>query len=279
MWTAFLAVITQKAMPSKATMEQIDSGYKATRRQAPKYTMRPKPEMVIGGSVPSWTNSIPGPKYACNADVFKPKHPVYSIRQKPEMVIGGGVPSWTNSIPGPKYMYDTDVIKPRQPVFTMGGRGEDEDKKLTRPQSAPSLTQCPTDAQIENGYKMTKQQPPKWSIYSRPAMVSGEAVPSWVRSVPGPKYKYDADVYKPRQPVFTIGKKLPTEGEIMSLRSPGPMRYGGAAMDSKKQELVDSTRKKTFSTSFGIGSRWDGPEAEMVKSGAWNRYARPVGRP
>jgi hypothetical protein len=30
------------------------------------------------------------------------------MRTKPEMVIGGGVPSWTKSIPGPKYMYDTD---------------------------------------------------------------------------------------------------------------------------------------------------------------------------
>lgn len=30
------------------------------------------------------------------------------MRGKPEMVIGGGVPSWTKSIPGPKYNYDTN---------------------------------------------------------------------------------------------------------------------------------------------------------------------------
>ena len=31
-------------------------------------------------------------------------------------VIGGSVPSWVNSIPGPKYVYSIDVTKPRQPV-------------------------------------------------------------------------------------------------------------------------------------------------------------------
>lgn len=85
----------------------------------------------------------------------------------------------------------------------------------------------------------------------------------------------------------------------MKVRSPGPLRYSGSAMDSKKQEQVDSTRRwpwsfqepfhtpmggilrpwparnKSFSCSFGVGPRWKGPVSEMALSGALARYDRP----
>ena len=74
----------------------------------------------------------------------------------------------------------------------------------------------------------------------------------------------------------------------MKVRSPGPMKYDGPAMESKKQEMVDSTRSgrdlpeslghpklrstltglkalgrrnKSFSCSFGVGPRW--PRAQL----------------
>lgn len=142
------------------------------------------------------------------------------------MVIGGSVPSWTNSIPGPKYLYDTDQFKPRQPVFTLGTKLD---------------------------------------------MVVGGVIPSWVNSIPGPQYTYDTDKFKNRQPVYTIGEKLPTEGEIMSKRSPGPI-YGGPVTDASQQSLVDSTKKRTCAPGIGIGSRFEGRAAAMVRSGAMGRY-------
>merc|ERR1712216_913467 len=48
--------------------------------QQPKYSMATKPEMVIGGVVPSWVNSIPGPnKYSPNPDTFLNVPPAWSI--------------------------------------------------------------------------------------------------------------------------------------------------------------------------------------------------------
>jgi len=233
--------------------------------------MRGKPAMISGASVPSWINSIPGPKYNIETDTFKkrapswkfstydprsnkemsrsasapaggkipsddalkkgyrlttPQEPKWTLGVKPAMVIGGNVPSWTNSIPGPKYMYDTNQFKAKQPVFTIGTKLD---------------------------------------------MVIGGVIPSWQNSIPGPKYTYDTDKFKNRQPVYTIGEKLPTEGEIMSKRSPGPV-YGGPVTDGEKQALVDSTKKRTCAPGIGIGSRFEGKSAAMIRSGAMGRY-------
>merc|ERR1712176_1756573 len=56
---------------------------------------------------------------------------------------------------------------------------------------------------------------------SKPEMVIGSGVPSWTRTIPGPgTYDYATDSFKARQPAFTMGKRLPTESDIMSKRSP-----------------------------------------------------------
>merc|ERR1712151_676330 len=96
---------------------------------------------------------------------------------------------------------------------------------------------------------------------------------AWERSIPGPKYTYDADVVRRKMPANTIHKKLPTEADIMKTRSPGPV-YGGAAQDSKKQELVDGPRHRTPACSFGIGERWEGRQAKMAASGVLGRFEK-----
>lgn len=247
----------------------------ATKKRSPKWAIASKPEMIIGDSVPSWTKSIPGPKYVYDTDTVKNKAPVWSMREKPKMVMGGSVPSWVNSIPGPIYTYDTDNVKERQPVYTIKGRGEDEKegKGGKKSSSAPSLSQD----EMMTAYNNTKKAPPHFSLVSKPEMIPGEPVPSWVKSIPGPKYAFDTDSYKTRRPVWSMGGKLKSEADLMKVRSPGPV-YGGAAMDAKKQEQCDSTKHRSPSTGFGIGSRWEGKGYELVRSGASARYNRPACR-
>merc|ERR1712070_168768 len=226
------------------------------------------------------------------------------------MGIGGSVPSWVKSIPGPKYSIETDKFKKRSPAWAFRPPGEKK-KDIQKSASAPSLG--PTAEEFDRGYNATHKVPPKWSLRSKPAMISGEAVPSWVKSIPGPKYnpdpdkykrkppvytigekldmviggeipswtrsipgpKYytDTDKFKHKQPVYTIGEKLKTEGEIMATRSPGPI-YGGSAIDAVKQSHVDSSKRRTCAPSFGVGPRWKGRAYDMILSGAWDRYER-----
>lgn len=237
------------------------------------------------------------------------KHgPQWSMGHKPEMISGEAVPSWVKSIPGPKYVIDTDRYKARAPAW--GFRPIPmKSKKLSS--SCPG--RIPTVDQIDNGWKATSKQPPKWSLGTKPAMVIGDSVPSWVasipgpkydpdpdtymkrppaykigekidlvvggeipswtRSIPGPKYTYDTNMFKNRQPCHQIGEKLKTEGEIMSTRSPGPI-YGGSAIDAVKQSHVDSTKRRTCAPSFGVGPRWKGRTYDMILSGAYDRYER-----
>lgn len=231
---------------------------------------------------------------------------------KPEMISGDAVPSWVKSIPGPKYTIETDKFKKRAPSWAFRPAATEKRKKeLSASASAPGkLSTC---EQMEAGYKVTTKQPPKWSLGLKPAMIPGDSVPSWVKSIPGPKYDpdpdkykrkppsytigekldlvvggsipswtnsipgpkytYDTDKFKHKQPCYHIGEKLKTEGEIMSTRSPGPI-YGGSAIDAVKQSHVDSTKRRTCAPGFGIGPRWSGPGYEMILSGASNRYER-----
>merc|ERR1712093_205300 len=166
-----------------------------------------------------------------------------------------------------------------------------------------------TVEQFDKAYNGTHYVPPKWSLGTKPAMIPGDSVPSWVKSIPGPKYNpdpdkykrkppvysigekldlvvggnipswtnsipgpkytYDTDKFKHKQPCYHIGEKLKTEGEIMSTRSPGPI-YGGSAIDAVKQSHVDSTKRRTCAPSFGVGPRWEGRTYEMVLSGAYD---------
>lgn len=238
--------------------------------------------------------------------------PKWSMGGKPEMISGDAVPSWVKSIPGPKYLLDTDKFKPRAPSWAF--KPEPHKKKdLAKSDSAPG--KLITTEAIDAGHKASSKQPPKWSLGIKPAMIPGDSVPSWVasipgpkydpeldrykkrapsyaigkkldmviggeipswtRSIPGPKYTYDTDKFRKRQPTYQIGEKLATEGEIMSKRSPGPI-YSGSAIDAVKQAAVDSTKRRTCAPSFGVGPRWQGRMYDMICSGATNRYE--VGR-
>jgi hypothetical protein len=262
--------MAEKAPPKQPTADQLEKSWKAARKSQPSWSIGTKPEMIIGGAVPSWTKSIPGPKYTIDTDKFKPRAPSWAFR-----------PS--------------------------------DDKKMSKSASAPAGGSNPTVDQIDAGYKGTTKAAPKWSLGTKPAMVIGGAVPSWVasipgpkydpdpdkykrkppqytigekldmviggeipswtRSIPGPKYTYDTDKFKNRQPSYQIGEKLKTEGEIMSTRSPGPI-YGGSAIDAVKQSHCDSTKKRTCAPGFGIGPRFGGRTYDIILSGAYDRYER-----
>lgn len=231
--------------------------------------MYSKPDMIIGGEVKSWTSSIPGPKYSYSCDLYMPKAPVYTMREKPDFVVGSGVPSWIKSIPGPKYTYDLNYVRERQPVFSMQGRTE------AGSMFAKTGVSDVGAGKIDECFDFTKPKPPSFSMSSKTDVVCGGPVPSWVKSIPGPKYTYDTNCYREKRPNWSMGKRLKSEGELMSVRSPGPSNYHGPAINSKKQCEVDSTRRKSFSTGFGIGSRWNGPAAELVRSGAMSRFDKP----
>jgi hypothetical protein len=200
-------------------MAELDTGFKCTQEQGQSWTMAEKPVMVIGGPVPSWINSIPGPKYEIETNNYKQKAPNWSMRGKPEMVIGGAVPSWQKSIPGPKYSYDANVIKPRQPVFSMRGRNapkseyekeKERAERLARSSSAPAVakeTKKFPETQLETGFRCTQVQGPTFSMRAKPEMVIGGPVPSWVNSIPGPKYTPTTDSYKPKAGVFSMRSK------------------------------------------------------------------------
>lgn len=242
----------------------------------------------------------------------KKMQPAWTMGTKPAMISGEAVPSWVKSIPGPKYTIDTDKFKPRAPSWGFRPPDKENDKKMSGSSSAPG--RLPTVDQIDAGWDATTpNKPPKWSLGTKPAMVIGDAVPSWVKSIPGPKYNpdpdkykrqppsfsigekldfvvgsgvpswvksipgpkytYDTDKFKNRQPCYQIGEKLKTEGEIMSTRSPGPI-YGGSAIDAVKQSHCDSSKRRTCAPSFGVGPRFEGKMYGMILSGATNRYER-----
>merc|ERR1711924_410783 len=188
---------------------------------------------------------------------------------KVEMISGDAVPSWVRSIPGPKYSIETDKFKKRAPSWAFRPVGDGKKKEeLSASASAPAI---PTTDQLDPGIRATRKMPPKWSLGTKPEMVIGGNIPSWTNSIPGPKYTYDTDKFKNRQPCYHIGEKLKTEGEIMSTRSPGPI-YGGSAIDAKQQSKIDSTKRKSFEPTFGVGDRFKGRTYDIILSGAYDRY-------
>jgi len=194
-------------------MAELDYGFRATQEQGPAFTMAEKPEMVIGGPVPSWQKSIPGPKYDVVTDNYKQKAPGWSLRGKPEMVIGGAVPSWQKSIPGPKYLININEFKPKAPSFSMRGRnppktqGElEKERAALHPARSSSEKKFPAP-QLDTGYKCTQVQGPGFSMRAKPDMVVGGPVPSWTNSIPGPKYDPALDSYKAKAPGFTLRQK------------------------------------------------------------------------
>eukprot|EP00929_Paragymnodinium_shiwhaense_P122805 TRINITY_DN9593_c0_g1_i1.p1 TRINITY_DN9593_c0_g1~~TRINITY_DN9593_c0_g1_i1.p1 ORF type:complete len:272 (+),score=46.17 TRINITY_DN9593_c0_g1_i1:147-962(+) len=262
--------------PGQASMTATDRFFQKTAKheKGPSWSLRTKPEMVVGGGVPSWTKTVPGPKYNYDINTVKPRPPSFSIGQKTEMVIGGDIPSWKASIPGP-YNFDAGCGKPRQPCFSMGGRSASTSRVASKTHGGDKSPLVQSALRLTDGFKQIHKRSPSWSVTSRTEFVSGGDVPSWKKSIPGP-YTCDPDVVKRKQPVYSIGRKLPTESDIAKKRSPGPI-YEGAACNATKQAEVDSTKKTPFAPSFGRAPpRFEGKVAKMAAAGALARYDRPV---
>lgn len=259
-----------KPHPKGPTLEQLDKGWRSTTRQPPQYSMAIKPKMICGDAVPSWVESIPGPKYTYDADKFKRRSPAWTISSSPKK---SGSGSMTKSQSAPAVAPDKDAV---DKGFHATLRGSPKWSMATKPAmviggSVPSWTNSIPGPKYTYSVDQVKKKPPSWSMSPKLDFVVGSEIPSWVKSIPGPKYTYNADTFKEKQPVYTIGEKLPTESDLQKKRSPGPI-YRGVTTDASAQSLVDSTKRRTCAPSFGIGPRWEGQAYEMVLSGAWARY-------
>lgn len=257
--------------PNHPSAEQLEKAFRATKKMPPSWSMRGKPAMISGAAVPSWVKSIPGPKYNIETDAFKPRSPSWGFSKANERT--KGTLSRSASAPTSPKIASNEMLEtgyrasqPAPPQWTMGIK-----PAMVIGGSVPSWTNSIPGPKYMYDTDQFKKRQPVYTLGTKPEMVIGGSIPSWTNSIPGPKYTYDTDKFKNRQPVYTIGEKLPTEGEIMSKRSPGPI-YGGASMDATKQSLVDSSKKRTCAPSFGIGSRFEGKAAAMVRSGHTGRF-------
>lgn len=255
--------------PKQPSADQMDKAFRATRKIPPSWTMGTKLGFVSGAAVPSWVNSIPGPKYHCDADVFKKRSPSWGFskadERKKEL-------KRCSSAPSPKGP-STDAMEKgwaqttlQTPKWKIG-----EKLDMVIGGTVPSWTNSIPGPKYSYDTNLFRERQPVFTIGQKLDMVIGGNIPSWTNSIPGPKYTYDTDKFKNRQPVYTIGEKLATEGEIMSKRSPGPI-YEGPVTDATKQSLVDSSKRRTCAPSFGKGSRFEGRAAALVRSGATGRY-------
>jgi len=166
------------ALPSA---DELDRAFEASQPTVPKWTMRSKPAMISGEAVPSWVNSIPGPKYDPKVDAFRKSVPKYSIGEKLDMVIGGVIPSWVNSIPGPKYTYNTDDFKNRQPVYTIGAKLKTEGEIMATRSPGPIYGGSAIDAVAQARVDSTKRRTcapsfgcgPRWEGKTYDMILSG----------------------------------------------------------------------------------------------------------
>lgn len=253
--------VQDEVEPTAPTMSQTERFYKATSPISPSYSMGTKTSLA------QQSQETPGPYDLCNLDVVHPKQPSPMITSRPTMVIGGDVPSWKQSIPGP-YTYNPDVVRPRAPVPSIGLTGTTQSR-------VPKQSRSEGRLRLTAGFAMVNPRTPSWSMVSRKSMVVGGDVPSWKSSIPGP-YHSNPDAVLRRVPSFTIGAKLQSESDLMKVRAPGPLQYGGAAMNAKQQANVDSTKERTVSCSFGRGPPRFGREYELARRGGLQRYERPV---
>jgi len=260
-------------------MESMDTAWNhlSKCKRDPSFTIAEKNEMVIGGAVPSWVKSIPGPIYSSNISIERPRSPAYTIGKSGSSRNSAKNATFSSG-PGPtRYTVNVNAVLPSKPAFTMAsGRDAAATRRASRPSSAASdgKVRDASSPPVDIAFNATRAVAPKYSIGLKSDVQIGGAVPSWVKTIPGPaKYQYNADIYRRSSPKFTIGKKLKSESDLRATRSPDKF-YDGAAQDAKKQELVDGTRPRTPAASFGIGARWQGPVSRMASSGALSRYEK-----
>jgi hypothetical protein len=255
-------------MSGKISMEQLDKAWKNTKKHGPQWSMAGKPAMISGAAVPSWVKSIPGPKYNVDTDTFKHRSPSWKFRPLDESkkAVKKSESAPANLPTAEELDKAFEATRKTVPKWTLGLKPE-----MISGDAVPSWVKSIPGPKYDPDIDVYKKKPPRFSIGTKLDMVIGGVIPSWINSIPGPKYSYNTDDFKNRQPVYTIGTKLKTEGEIMSLRSPGPI-YGGSAIDAKAQANVDSTKRRTPAPSFGTGPRWEGKTYDMILSGALARY-------
>jgi len=256
--------------PTPPSAEKLDKAFNATRKVPPAFSMRGKPAMISGDSVPSWVKSIPGPKYNVDTDSFKKRAPSYGFSRANERAkdLKRAASAPVTPKPASNEMLDKGyaLCNPEVPKWSLGIKPE-----MVIGGTVPSWTKQIPGPKYLYDTNQFKPAQPVYTLGTKLDMVVGGVLPSWVNSIPGPKYTYNTDTNKPRQPVYTIGEKLPTEGEIMSKRSPGPI-YTGPVTCATKQSLVDSTKKRTCAPTFGVGSRFEGKSAAMIRSGVMGRF-------
>merc|ERR1719265_1551480 len=125
--------------------------------------------------------------------------------------------------PGPANYYGSAIDPKKQSEVDSTKRrirscsfGAEKNRFLARPQSAPNPDFLdPAKAGNSMGGQFGGGKGP---VYSIRKLLPTEGELMSVRS-PGPIYQQDLPDQKR---AFTIGKRLPTEGELMSVRSPGP---------------------------------------------------------
>jgi hypothetical protein len=246
------------AAPSAA---DIDRGLNFSKPVAPKWTMRVKPDMVIGDVVPSWVASIPGPKYVYSIDATKPRQPVFSMGYGPPRSGMGNGKKPEPVLPDLVAMRQAEQkLSTIETVKTLKLHTTDRFRPPPKSRSNPDFLDPARAGDVVKGRFGAGKGP----VFTMKGRLKSEGELMAVRS-PGPIY----DPLKLTSTAWTIAKKLPTEGDIMSVRSPGPCRYYGSAIDARKQAAVDSTKKNSPSFGFGVGQRFKGP---MSKPSATTRY-------
>jgi len=263
-------------------MKDIDNAYQATKPQSPKWSIQTRTDFGSSTGLTSWAKSVPGPKYTYDTNQLKPRQPVFSIQ-------GTAKKTQTRSKSpdeGPAWLSPAQLSCIEQKHPTMPHSPVCSFSKLPRPSPNPNKDAFlrGLDPGARNAQKLLGKGP-AITMHSRDMWKEPHERPNR-RPTTAPADPCQGDVgcgngklYDPKgifrrgaeTPLkFSIGKRLPTEGQ--STRSPGPIHYYGAAVDMKKLERVDSTRKCTASPSFGVGPRWEGPVCDMARSGALTRY-------
>jgi len=263
------------AGPGLLSDKEVANGFKHIKEQSPKFTMRPKPASSFLGS-PSSANA-PGPQYKYNLDLFKPKAPVFTFarsssapaRKKADLGANFLSPSQVSTVDGK----NPTLTRPR--CFKMGGKLPGEIDLMAVRSPGPVYGDAAIDLKKQELIDSTRRRSPAYSMGSSP---SGESIFVPNKRSPGPIYQTNdmkrqeaVDSTFRRTPAASIGVKLPTEADLMSVRSPGPI-YGGSAVDVNLQANVDSTKRGASRTSLGNGPRWDGPTFDLIQQGQIGRY-------
>jgi len=103
------------------------------------------------------------------------------------------------------------------------------------PHAVPSQP-GPQKYHAEVAWRHTAHQQPKWTLGVKPDMVVGGVIPSWVNSIPGPKYNPDVDKYKHVSPAWSIPARVEYPG--------GPLALLGAIQKEERFEMRQAQKEQ-----------------------------------